>query len=115
MMTLPRIAIVLLCLTAGDARATAPDARVIFGASANALAPPASSPATIEEVSALRTLDVGGISVVVYPLDSNHAAEMLVSYAPASRTDFQGDLFYLPEAGATPATFEGGEELSRLP
>ena len=68
----------------------------------------------IEEVSAPRTLDLGGTSVVLYPLASSHAAEMLVSYAPASRTVFQGDLFYLPEAGATPATFEGGEELSRL-
>jgi glyoxylase-like metal-dependent hydrolase (beta-lactamase superfamily II) len=68
----------------------------------------------IEEVSAPRTLDLGGTTVVVYPLASSHAAEMLVSYAPASRSVFQGDLFYLPEAGAAPATFEGGEELSRL-
>ena len=68
----------------------------------------------IEEVSAPRTLDLGGVTVVLHPLASSHAAEMLVSYAPASRTVFQGDLFYLPEAGATPATFEGGEELSRL-
>ena len=68
----------------------------------------------IEEVSAPRTLDLGGATVVLYPLASSHAAEMLVSYAPASHTVFQGDLFYLPEAGAIPATFEGGEELSRL-
>ena len=68
----------------------------------------------IEEVLAPRTLELGGATVVLYPLDSSHAAEMLVSYAPASRTLFQGDLFYLPEVGATPATFEGGEELSRL-
>ena len=68
----------------------------------------------IDEVSAPRTLDLGGAKVVVYPLASSHAAEMLVSFAPASRTVFQGDLFYLPEAGAIPATFEGGEELSRL-
>jgi lysophospholipase L1-like esterase len=68
----------------------------------------------IEEVSAPRTLDLGGATVVLYPLVSSHAAEILVSYAPASRTVFQGDLFYLPEAGAIPATFEGGEELSRL-
>ena len=68
----------------------------------------------IEEVSASRTLDLGGATVVLYPLVSSHAAEMLVSYAPASHTVFQGDLFYLPEAGAIPATFEGGEELSRL-
>jgi hypothetical protein len=26
----------------------------------------------------------------------------------------QGDLFYLPEVVSTPATFEGGAELSRL-
>ncbi|MGH8235532.1 MAG: GDSL-type esterase/lipase family protein, partial [Steroidobacteraceae bacterium] len=68
----------------------------------------------IEEVAAPRTLDLGGATVVIYPLASSHAAEMLVSYAPASHTVFQGDLFYLPEAGVTPATFEGGEELSRL-
>ncbi len=68
----------------------------------------------IEEVSAPRALDLGGATVVLYPLASSHAAEMLVSYAPTSRTVFQGDLFYLPEAGAIPATFEGGEELSRL-
>ena len=68
----------------------------------------------IEEVAAPRTLDLGGATVVIYPLASSHAAEMLVSYAPASHTVFQGDLFYLPEAGAIPATFEGGEELSRL-
>ena len=68
----------------------------------------------IEEVSTPRTLDLGGATVILYPLASSHAAEMLVSYAPASRTLFQGDLFYLPEVGATPATFEGGEELSRL-
>ena len=68
----------------------------------------------VEEVSAPRTLDLGGAKVVLYPLASSHAAEMLVSYAPASRTVFQGDLFYLPEAGPIPATFEGGEELSRL-
>ena len=75
---------------------------------------PSLSESKIEEVSAPRTLDLGGARVVVYPLASSHAAEMLVSYAPASRTVFQGDLFYLPEAGAVPATFEGGEELSRL-
>ena len=68
----------------------------------------------IEEVSAPRTLDLGGATVVLYPLESSHAAEMLVSYAPASHTVFQGDLFYVPEVGAIPATFEGGEELSRL-
>jgi glyoxylase-like metal-dependent hydrolase (beta-lactamase superfamily II) len=68
----------------------------------------------IEEISAPRTLDLGGAKVVIYPLASSHAAEMLVSYAADSRTLFQGDLFYLPEVGATPATFEGGEELSRL-
>jgi glyoxylase-like metal-dependent hydrolase (beta-lactamase superfamily II) len=68
----------------------------------------------IEEVSAPRTLDLGGVTVVLYPLHSSHATEMLVSYAPGSRTVFQGDLFYIPEAGAVPATFEGGEELSRL-
>ena len=68
----------------------------------------------IEEVSAPRVLDLGGAMVALYPLASSHAAEMLVAYAPASRTVFQGDLFYLPEAGAIPATFEGGEELSRL-
>lgn len=68
----------------------------------------------IEEVSAPRTLDLGGAAVILYPLRSSHAAEMLVAYSPASRTLFQGDLFYLPEVGATPATFEGGEELSRL-
>jgi lysophospholipase L1-like esterase/glyoxylase-like metal-dependent hydrolase (beta-lactamase superfamily II) len=68
----------------------------------------------IEEVSAPRTLDLGGATVVLYPLESSHAAEMLVSYAPDSHTVFQGDLFYLPEVGAIPATFEGGEELSRL-
>lgn len=68
----------------------------------------------LEEVAMSRTLDLGGTTVVAHPLASSHAAEMLVSYAPASRTIFQGDLFYLPEAGATPATFEGGEELSRL-
>jgi glyoxylase-like metal-dependent hydrolase (beta-lactamase superfamily II) len=68
----------------------------------------------IEEVSAPRTLDLGGATVILHPLASSHAAEMLVSYAPASRTLFQGDLFYLPEAGPIPATFEGGEELSRL-
>jgi glyoxylase-like metal-dependent hydrolase (beta-lactamase superfamily II) len=68
----------------------------------------------IEELTAPRTLDLGGAKVIVYPLASSHAAEMLVSYAADSRTVFQGDLFYLPEVGATPATFEGGEELSRL-
>jgi glyoxylase-like metal-dependent hydrolase (beta-lactamase superfamily II) len=68
----------------------------------------------IEEISAPRTLDLGGAKVIIYPLASSHAAEMLVSYAADSRTVFQGDLFYLPEVGATPATFEGGEELSRL-
>ena len=68
----------------------------------------------IEEVSTPRTLDLGDTKVILYPLASSHAAEMLVSYAPASRTLFQGDLFYLPEVGRTPATFEGGEELSRL-
>jgi lysophospholipase L1-like esterase/glyoxylase-like metal-dependent hydrolase (beta-lactamase superfamily II) len=68
----------------------------------------------VEEVTEARTLDLGGTSVVVRPVASSHAAEMLVSFAPESRTLFQGDLFYLPEVGATPATFEGGEELSRL-
>jgi glyoxylase-like metal-dependent hydrolase (beta-lactamase superfamily II) len=68
----------------------------------------------IEEVATPRTLDLGDTKVILYPLASSHAAEMLVSYAPASRTLFQGDLFYLPEVGSTPATFEGGEELSRL-
>lgn len=68
----------------------------------------------IEEVSTRRTLDLGNATVILYPLASSHASEMLVSYAPASRTVFQGDLFYVPEVGATPATFEGGEELSRL-
>jgi glyoxylase-like metal-dependent hydrolase (beta-lactamase superfamily II) len=68
----------------------------------------------IEEVSTPRTLDLGDTKVILYPLASSHAAEMLVSYAPASRSLFQGDLFYLPEVGSTPATFEGGEELSRL-
>jgi lysophospholipase L1-like esterase/glyoxylase-like metal-dependent hydrolase (beta-lactamase superfamily II) len=68
----------------------------------------------VEEVTQPRTLDLGGKTVVVRPLASSHAAEMLVSYAPDSRALFQGDLFYLPEAGVTPATFEGGEELSRL-
>lgn len=68
----------------------------------------------IEEVSAPRTLDLGGVTVVLYPLQSSHASEMLVSHAPGSRTVFQGDLFYIPEAGPVPATFEGGEELSRL-
>jgi lysophospholipase L1-like esterase/glyoxylase-like metal-dependent hydrolase (beta-lactamase superfamily II) len=68
----------------------------------------------IEEVSTPRALDLGGTKVIVHPLDSSHAAEMLVSYFPDSRTLFQGDLFYLPEAGTTPATFEGGIELTRL-
>jgi lysophospholipase L1-like esterase/glyoxylase-like metal-dependent hydrolase (beta-lactamase superfamily II) len=68
----------------------------------------------VEEVTQPRSLDLGGTTVIVHPLASSHAAEMLVSYAPDSRALFQGDLFYLPEAGATPATFEGGEELSRL-
>lgn len=72
------------------------------------------SDSAIEEVSASRTLDLGGATVTLYPLASSHAADMLVSYARNSRTLFQGDLFYLPEVGATPATFEGGEELSRL-
>jgi glyoxylase-like metal-dependent hydrolase (beta-lactamase superfamily II) len=69
---------------------------------------------SMQEVVAPRTLDLGGATVVLYPLVSSHAAEMLVSYAPAGRTVFQGDLFYVPEVGAVPATFEGGEELSRL-
>jgi glyoxylase-like metal-dependent hydrolase (beta-lactamase superfamily II) len=68
----------------------------------------------IEELSAPRTLDLGAEKIFVYPLASSHAAEMLVSYAANSRTLFQGDLFYLPEVGATPVTFEGGEELYRL-
>jgi lysophospholipase L1-like esterase/glyoxylase-like metal-dependent hydrolase (beta-lactamase superfamily II) len=72
------------------------------------------SDSAIEEAIQPRTLDLGDTTVVVHPLASSHAAEMLVSYAPDSRTLFQGDLFYLPEVGATPATFEGGEELSRL-
>jgi lysophospholipase L1-like esterase/glyoxylase-like metal-dependent hydrolase (beta-lactamase superfamily II) len=67
----------------------------------------------VEEITQPRTLDLGGTTVVVHPLASSHAAEMLVSYAPGSRALFQGDLLYLPEVGATPATFEGGEELSR--
>jgi glyoxylase-like metal-dependent hydrolase (beta-lactamase superfamily II) len=72
-------------------------------------------PTAVQEVAAPRTLDLGGgVTVVAYPLASHHAAEMLVGWAPASGTVFQGDLFYLPEVGPTPAAFEGGEDLARL-
>lgn len=68
----------------------------------------------LTEVDAPRQLDLGGTRIDLYPLDSTHSQTMLVGYARQSRVLFQGDLFYLPEIGAVPAAFDGGEELSGL-
>lgn len=72
------------------------------------------APAHLTELTAPRRLDLGGVELRLFPLDSTHSETMLVGYAPQSRTLFQGDLFYLPEVGPVPAAFEGGEELARL-
>lgn len=72
------------------------------------------APAKLTELNSYRQLDLGGKHVDLYPLDSSHSETMLVSYAPESRTIFQGDLFYLPEVGPTPHAFDVGEELAGL-
>ncbi|WP_242106797.1 MBL fold metallo-hydrolase [Luteimonas aquatica] len=74
----------------------------------------AAAPRKLREVKDVAELDLGGRTLQVRALASSHASSMLVAYAPASRTLFQGDLFYLPEVGPTPAAFEGAGELAAL-
>lgn len=75
----------------------------------------AAAPAKIREVVAKERLDLGGRSVRVMPLaSSSHAATMLVGFDETSGALFQGDLFYLPERGATPPAFVVSRELRDL-
>jgi len=69
---------------------------------------------SVSETASPRRLDLGDRVVMVYPLQSTHAESMLVGYDAATRSVFQGDLFYLPETGPVPPAFDGAGELSRL-
>ncbi len=74
----------------------------------------ASAQLKLREVTNTDELDLGGRTMKLYAINSTHASSMLVAYAPASRTVFQGDLFYLPEVGPVPPAFDGAGELSTL-
>ncbi len=74
----------------------------------------ASAQLKLREVNNTDELDLGGRTLKLYAINSTHASSMLVAYAPASRTVFQGDLFYLPEVGPVPPAFDGAGELSTL-
>ncbi|WP_156035736.1 MBL fold metallo-hydrolase [Caulobacter sp. UNC358MFTsu5.1] len=93
------------------------DAEVIAGSGASAAIARqfGAGPAfRLHEVTTAARIDLGGRSVAVFPIDSSHASTMLVAYDPDSKALFQGDLFYLPERGATPPAFTTGLELQQL-
>lgn len=66
------------------------------------------------EIGSNTTLDLGLRQLQLWPLASSHARDMLVGFDGQSGTVFQGDLFYLPEAGPVPAAFAVGRELADL-
>lgn len=95
-----------------------PGAQVIAGANAG-VALRRQFPGTdfnLVELDRPRSLDLGGNSVQVLPLDSVHASTMLVLYAPQAEALYQADLLNLPTVGPRPppTQLEGGMELAQL-
>ncbi len=68
----------------------------------------------VSEITVDSEIDLGNRKIQLFAIPSAHAEEMLVAYDAASQTIFQGDLFYLPEAGPVPPAFAVGFELQQL-
>ncbi len=66
-----------------------------------------------EEIAEAQVIELGGRSLRLLPVSSGHADDMLVAWDAASRSVFQGDLFYVPEQGPVPPAADGAEELQQ--